>query len=278
MEIRLHDDPVEFAALARPLYATDPVTHTVALTVLMQPSEYCTLLTARSQNGMVGAAFRNPQRPLAASGLPEVAAEPAAIALLEADPGLPGVTGPRPRAEAFADAWCAATGARTRTIADERLFGLDELVLPSGVAGAARVAGEADLELVWRRRCEFGAELGRDAAGPTRELVLVRMRAGHANVLWEVAGEPVALAGVSLPTAGMSRVGPVYTSPERRGCGYGSAVTAAASSWALEAGARDVVLFTDLANPISNATYPRIGFRPVLDAVHLAFDRPGSAG
>ncbi len=69
----------------------------------------------------------------------------------------------------------------------------------------------------------------------------------------------------------MSRIGPVYTVPQHRGHGYGSAVTAAAASWALQAGARHVVLNTDLSNPISNAIYPRIGFRPVYDAVEIAF-------
>lgn len=274
MEVRLHDDPEAFAALARPLYAADPVLHTVALTVLAQPPDYRTLLTAHGHGVVLGAAFRNPGRGLGVSGLPETVAGPAAVALAEADPELAAVVGPRPRAEAFADAWCRVTGAEARTVRDERLFGLGELVSPSGVPGAARVAGEADLELAWRWRCAFNSEVGPHAPQPTMELVLDRMRAGNVNMLWEVAGGPVALAGVSLPTAGMSRVGPVYTPPDRRGHGYGSAVTAAASRWALDAGARKVVLFTDLANPVSNAIYPRIGYRPVQDAVHLALDRP----
>lgn len=33
------------------------------------------------------------------------------------------------------------------------------------------------------------------------------------------------------------------------------------------AGARSVVLHTDLANPVSNAIYPRLGFRPVHDVL-----------
>jgi predicted GNAT family acetyltransferase len=70
----------------------------------------------------------------------------------------------------------------------------------------------------------------------------------------------------------MSRIAYVYTPPTWRGNGFGSAVTAAASQWALDAGAGDVVLFTDLANPISNAIYPRLGYRPVHDAVQLALD------
>jgi RimJ/RimL family protein N-acetyltransferase len=63
----------------------------------------------------------------------------------------------------------------------------------------------------------------------------------------------------------------MFTLPEHRGHGYGSAVTAAATGWARRAGARDVVLFTDLANRITNVIYPRIGFRPVHEAVDFAF-------
>jgi len=69
----------------------------------------------------------------------------------------------------------------------------------------------------------------------------------------------------------MSRIGPIYTTPEHRRRGFGAAVTAAASRWALDAGAERVLLFTDLANPTTNALYPRIGYRPVHDAVELRF-------
>jgi RimJ/RimL family protein N-acetyltransferase len=39
------------------------------------------------------------------------------------------------------------------------------------------------------------------------------------------------------------------------GHGYGSAATAAAAQWADTAGADQVVLLTDLANPVSNAIF-----------------------
>jgi predicted GNAT family acetyltransferase len=97
------------------------------------------------------------------------------------------------------------------------------------------------------------------------------LAAGTAAMLWEVGGELVAWASVSAPVVGMSRIGPVYTPPQYRGHGYGSAVTAAAASWAQQSCAKHVVLSTDLANPISNAIYPRIGFRPVHDAAEIAF-------
>jgi RimJ/RimL family protein N-acetyltransferase len=39
----------------------------------------------------------------------------------------------------------------------------------------------------------------------------------------------------------------------------------------LDAGLRAAVLYTDLANPVSNALYQRLGYRPVEDRVMLSF-------
>ncbi|CAN3982496.1 GNAT family N-acetyltransferase [Kitasatospora purpeofusca] len=97
-----------------------------------------------------------------------------------------------------------------------------------------------------------------------------RTAAGQLH-LWEDGGRPVAVAGASAVIAGMSRIGPVYTPADARGRGYASGVTAAASVAALDRGAGEVLLYTDLANPTSNSIYQQIGYRPVEDCVELAF-------
>jgi predicted GNAT family acetyltransferase len=71
------------------------------------------------------------------------------------------------------------------------------------------------------------------------------------------------------------RVGPVYTPPGHRGRGYGGAVTWTVSQAARDAGAAQVLLFTDLANPTSNALYQRLGYQPVADRLVLAFSKEG---
>jgi predicted GNAT family acetyltransferase len=71
--------------------------------------------------------------------------------------------------------------------------------------------------------------------------------------------------------AGVARVGPVFTPPEHRRHGYGAAVTAACTRDALERDADDVVLFTDLDNPTSNAIYQRLGYLPVSDHAVVRF-------
>jgi hypothetical protein len=54
------------------------------------------------------------------------------------------------------------------------------------------------------------------------------------------------------------------TAPGRR-----RRVRAAVSQRALDAGAEEVLLYTDLANPVSNSIYQRIGYRPVEDRAVL---------
>ena len=53
----------------------------------------------------------------------------------------------------------------------------------------------------------------------------------------------------------------------------GGAVTAAVSQAARDAGAAEVVLFTDLANPTSNALYQRLGYEAVSDRVIFSFGK-----
>jgi predicted GNAT family acetyltransferase len=93
-------------------------------------------------------------------------------------------------------------------------------------------------------------------------------------VFWE-DGETVSFAGYGGLTPNGIRIGPVYTPPELRGRGYGSALTAALTQQLLDGGRRFCFLFTDLANPTSNSIYQRIGYRPVSDVDAWAF-RTGS--
>ena len=102
-------------------------------------------------------------------------------------------------------------------------------------------------------------------------------RVGDRFMLWDVDGTPVSMAMLRAPAAGVSRIGPVFTPLTHRGHGYGSAVTAAAAELAHRSGTPDVVLFADLANPVSNAIYQRIGFEAVRDSVCIDFEREANA-
>ncbi len=161
-----------------------------------------------------------------------------------------------------------------------RLFRLGELGWPGpGPAGSARLAAERDRGLLITWFDAFAREVGDLASHDHAAAADERLSYGGLRV-WEVAGAPVSIAGVTRTVAGMVRVGPVYTPPELRGRGYAGAVTAAVSQAAREDGAQEVVLYTDLANPTSNALYRRLGYRPVEDRLVLSFGpaTPAAAG
>jgi GNAT superfamily N-acetyltransferase len=279
MEARAYDDPVKFEESIGELYSADPVGHTLAITVLGRfvhdPAVEPVMLTVHRGGELYGATFRTPPWPLIASGLPVDAAPVAAELLAECDPELPGVNGPRALAEGLALAWSDLTGAGVEEAMAGRLYQLGDLWEPT-VPGAARVGTEDDIELLASRRRAFQTEaLGHDRDfDRAEEIIRLWMSRGDLYLLWENGGEPVSWAHASAPIDGMARVGPVYTPPEHRGRGYGSAVTAATSRMARDAGARHVLLFTDLANPTSNSIYQQIGYRPVHDTCELEFIPP----
>jgi GNAT superfamily N-acetyltransferase len=224
------------------------------------------------QAGVVGGAFMHtPPHPLLLSAVPANVAEGLAAAL--AGRPLRGVNGHVDAAEAFAAAWRAASP-RGRTAEQRRLrlYRLGELAWPEPAPdGAPRVAANSDAPLLTDWFAAFVDEVHDTDAGED-QAAGVRDKLSHGGILvWEAGGRPVSIAGVTRQVAGMLRVGPVYTPPELRGHGYASAVTAAASLRAREAGAQEVLLYTDLANPTSNSIYQRIGYRPVEDRVVLAF-------
>jgi predicted GNAT family acetyltransferase len=84
------------------------------------------------------------------------------------------------------------------------------------------------------------------------------------------------MAGASAPVAGVARIGPVYTPPERRNHGYASALVAEVSSDVLAHGRR-CMLYTDLANPTSNSVYHALGYRAVGEALRYRFGDGGQS-
>ena len=219
---------------------------------------------------ITAALLHTPPHPVLLTRLPEGSAEPLAEALAGRRRSLDGVTAQEGDAAAFAAAWSRLTGASSREFRRSRLFRLGELRPPDpGPRGAARVATTADRALLESWFAAFAREIG-ESAGRSADAVDDRL-SFRGLTLWEAGGAPVSLAGWHRPAAGTVRVAPVYTPPEHRRQGYAGAVTAAVSQAALDDGAGHVVLFTDLANPTSNALYQRLGYRPVEDRVMLRF-------
>ncbi len=225
------------------------------------------------------AALMTPPRPLLLAGDP--AAGDGALAAVVAElraagRPVPAVVAPDPLAERFARLWTEAAGAPVRGAMRQRLQALTEVQPVPSVPGRMRRASGGDAERVGRWMAAFEAEAMGEADPEALEAARRRMAAGEVY-LWD-DGEPRAMASRTRPTRRTVAVNGVYTPPEQRGRGLATALVAELSRALLGEGFRSCVLFTDLANPTSNAVYARIGYRPVRDFAMLRFGAEAGAG
>ncbi|MFI7403524.1 GNAT family N-acetyltransferase [Streptomyces sp. NPDC049541] len=271
----LTDDLDTFLTRAGGFLRSRPALHTVPLTVTeglrTRGSRYygaeAPYFGVLESEGAVRAVyFRTPPYRLCVTSLTPDEADSLAAHLAGLGRPVPGVTGERSTVEAVARSWERHTGAATTLHQRQRLYRLGTLTVPQPVPeGRPRIADATDREQLVRWYGEFMEAIGESGAERAEGWADSRISYGG-TTFWEAHdGTPVAMAGVTPMVAGQIRVAPVYTPAHLRGRGYAGAVTAEVSRAALAAGATEVLLFTDLANPTSNALYQRIGYRAVAD-------------
>lgn len=284
---RFTDDVEEYARHAGPLLRACPAENTVSLTVIEnararpqvpadEPEIYGWWAGAGGE--VTGAVSHTPRHELLLGVLPDEAMRPLVVDLARSGRDLAGVNGATGTAAQFAALWSAHTAQRAVLRDAERLYHLGRLVPPDPAPpGRARVATASDTALLVAWILGFVDDAGLGGSDPKAVEAAVRDKVSFGGLtLWEnAAGTPVSLAGRSRRAAGTVRVAPVYTPPEHRRQGWGSAVTAAVSQAVLDEGAREVVLFTDLTNSTSNSIYQRLGYRPVTDRAVLRFESAG---
>jgi len=279
MGARLLSSPSEFLAAAEPLLLADEARHNLILgiagTLRDHPAVYEEYRLWLVDNGheVTAAALQTPPfnllvaRPRLDGAFPELAE-----AIHREGVELPGVAAAVPEVEGFAEAWEAVTGARRRRTMASRIYRVTRAQLPTGVPGRARPATEADRPQLAEWLEAFRAEsFSEPPAWDVNAVIDARLVRGTGGYLfWDDRG-PVSLAGWGGRTPTGVRIGPVYTPPEKRRRGYGSAVTAAVTAELLASGRQFCFLYTDLANPTSNKIYMDIGYEPVCDSVEYAF-------
>jgi GNAT superfamily N-acetyltransferase len=167
-------------------------------------------------------------------------------------------------AESFIMGWQRRTGCATELRMRQRLHALTEVRDVPVPSGRLRMAGASDVQLVGDWMAAFDREaLGEMSPDAARERAQQRVRAGEV-FLW-VDDEPRSMAARTRPTAHGIAINSVYTPPEWRGRGYATGCVASLSARMLDEGRAFCVLYTDLANPTSNAIYARIGYRGIRD-------------
>lgn len=283
MKVTTIADPADFLNRAGALLLADEPRHSLMLgvagTLLRAPDVYpeYRLWVVEDGDDVAGAALITPPYNLVLSDIDDDAARRTLAEVVHRDGiAIPGVLGNRPTVDRLVEDWRDITGAGARLTMEEGAFALTAVRPPSPIPGRARTAtfDDRDRLIAWTR--EFATEAFVDEPPDLERLEAITDRRLSDGVdsgtwVWEKNGDPVSLAGFGGATPNGIRIGPVYTPPQHREHGYASALVAALSSRLLTAGRRFCFLYTDLANPTSNAIYRRIGYEPIAEAAMYAF-------
>ena len=277
LRVIVHPTAAAFVEAARPELGEHEAEHHLVLgiaesMITTQPKSYFFAVTIHDAKGLAMAALMTASRPLVlASDRASIAAYApflwdAVAAAGHVPSHLIGTVG---QVEGLVEEW-TRRGHSARVVMHQRAFRLTQVNGVPSVSGTLRVATMNDLDLVtdWVAAFESEAVANVLPLNSTRAVAERRVTAGEV-FLW-CDPDPRTMAGSARPTARAVAVNAVYTPPEWRRRGYATACVAAVSTILLDRGFEMCVLYTDLANPTSNAIYSRIGYRPTRDFLMYA--------
>ena len=270
----------EFLQRAGPFLLRREVEHNLMLglcaqlidgnTVYEEPPFHCVIEAAAGE--VIAAALRTPPYHLILSHVEEAATLPVlADTCLAAQQDLNGVLGKPDPAKKFAEAWHARGGQQFRLKMRQMLHRLDQVIPARSVHGEMRIATTEDAGMLenWFVAFKsevFGTKSGEWFSHKARRALKSRLTQSPArHFLWWDGLRPVCWVSYRPTTERVARVAPVYTPPSERGRGYASALVAAVSQLLLDRAFQQCSLYTDLANPTSNAIYRRIGYEPLCE-------------
>lgn len=282
MEVVRPRDARAFLALAGPLLERDEARNQLPLgiagTIVGDPHAYDVVRywVARDADRTVAAALRTePYNLIIGDPATQAGLDALLSAILVGDPQVPGIVGNEPYVRTAAGILAGATDRTAEITLSQGAYRLTAVTEVARAPGTARVAREADRDLLSTWLTAFSYESLPDPEDHVQRIGRTldsRLRGEEEGYwLWEDAGEPVSLAGYGGPTPTGIRVGPVYTPPGARRRGYATSLVADLSRWLLQRGRRACFLYTDLENPTSNRIYTGIGYQWVCESTVFRF-------
>ncbi|MFC4737189.1 GNAT family N-acetyltransferase [Bacillus daqingensis] len=224
------------------------------LVAVKEKEEVLALLVRTPPHHLILSAFTTELEPVWTSAIKELAVH-----------DVPSIIGSIPAVEAFQTIWQATHGCQSEVGMEQRIFRADRVIPPRKTSGAPRWAEEEDAALLTEWIEAFAEEALDGVTKEEAAELAERFISKRSVLLWEDDGQAVSMAGAGRPAAGSCAVQHVYTPKEYRGRGYAENVTAALTKELLSRYSF-CTLYTDLANPTSNAIYTRIGYEPVADS------------
>ena len=228
------------------------------------------LTVVENNKSIVATAIQTPPRKLILSRA--IATE--AVELIARDLAnnfhLPGVIAPKIEAETFIDSWQHLTGQSCRLDVAMSVHQLETVQPINIAAGKLRLAEESDRDLLinWGQAFEREA-LGDNEPKSDHTLWFDRHLKNQSLFVWQ-DNVTVSMAACGGATPNGIRINAVYTPPEYRGKGYATSCVTQISRQ-LRDRYRYCFLFTNLANPVSNRIYRKIGFLPMAEIDDYSF-------
>jgi hypothetical protein len=227
------------------------------------------LATVEADGQVLGCAWRTPPHKLGLTRLPMESIPLLVSDVAEVYSEIPGILASAAEGTEFANLWTRDRDSTWSFGTRQGIFSLEHVVTTNTpVRGTLKRAEAVDLPLV----AEWGAGFARDTHIEDFDPLLYSERSirNGSVYLWQDR-EFRSMAAAVETTPNGTRVGYVYTPPSFRGRGYAAATVASLSQQLLDGRRRFCFLYTDLANPTSNAVYQRIGYQPVAEVVDILF-------
>lgn len=173
----------------------------------------------------------------------------------------------------FAQKWQEKTGGSYSLLMDQGLYRLDKVEESLEISpGTWRYATANDALLIEKWYSQFEQDTRLPNTAPVEIKKRVKAMLDLKEVfLWENQGETVSMMKKARPTAKGVTVSLVFTPAEKRRKGYGRTMVAAVSKELLKE-FKFCVLYTDMHNPTSNKIYQEIGYKKLVDSIHLKLE------
>jgi len=267
-------DPSHFLRVIQPALERDEAANQLMLgicgQVINQTSQTYSSVSpfmgwVEDEHGLIAAGLMTPPYPLilyCEPALQQIALEKL-LAGISSHP-IPGVIGKNHVVEAFANLCQQQTGISPQITRRERVFKCTQVAWLPQQSGRLQQAQPQDLDLVLEWAKAFDHEEMQDEDGAAVEANTRAQLERGEIYLWK-DGIATAMTLVTWPTQHGCSLTSVYTPPSLRGRGYASALVGNLSQILLSHGCAYTHLMTNLANPIPNHIYPKLGYQPVCD-------------
>lgn len=272
----------QFLTLLRPLLLQKEAEYCLLLglagfrlKLINKPDEYH-YVAVYENNDLVGGCIIS-EKNLVVSQIPGPLLVPLAKFLLDNKCKFPGVVGAPATCEIFAMIWKRLSGQDFKLGMAQKIYQLDEVVMPTNISGQLLQAQESHTSLVGQWVYEFSTEsLPHEPTTieKTTELAIQKIKNGDVYLWQDELGEVVSMNFVGRPTDNGISVSAVYTPKHLRQKGFASALVAKTSEQMLINGRKFCVLYTDLSNPTSNKIYQNVGYKEVASSKHFVFFNP----